>query len=60
MTDDDPLMTVNEVAKFFSLKPSTIRRWIRDEKLKAVKINNYYRVRRSVVHAMAQEMYGEN
>ena len=40
-----PLFTVREVANAFALTPFTIHRWIREHKLKAVKIGGSVRIR---------------
>lgn len=37
-------MTVDEVAKSLQLHPLTIRRWIAEGKLKAVKLGRSYRI----------------
>lgn len=56
--DNDRLMTTEEVAKFFNVKPLTIRDWITNGKLKATKLNGYWRVWQSDVIKLAQERYG--
>jgi len=40
-----PLFKVKEVADCFGLTPFTIHRWIRERKLKAVKIGGSVRIR---------------
>lgn len=51
-------MTTEQVAEFFNVKPLTIRDWITTGKLKATKINGYWRVWYSDVMTLAQEKYG--
>jgi len=34
-----------EIAEHFNLKPGTVRKWIREGKLKAVKLGHLWRVR---------------
>lgn len=38
------LLTVNEVAAILRLSPFTIRRWIKEQKLRAVKVGSVWRV----------------
>lgn len=57
-SDADRLMTTEQVAEFFNVKPLTIRDWITTGKLKATKINGYWRVWYSDVMTLAQEKYG--
>jgi excisionase family DNA binding protein len=38
MPDEDALLTVDQVAKQLQLHPETVRRWIREGRIKAVKI----------------------
>lgn len=58
---DDPMMKVSDVAKMFDVKPATVREWIKDGILPAIKIGtgHYWRVRTSEVTALAQRKYGE-
>lgn len=61
MTDGpDPLMKVTDVAKIFDVKPATVRAWIKDGTLDAIKIGagHYWRVRRSAVTDLATRKYG--
>ena len=48
--DDDQLLTVDQVARRLQLHPETIRRWIRDGRLRAIKLGtdrSGYRIRAS-------------
>jgi excisionase family DNA binding protein len=58
---DDPLMKVSDVAKIFDVTSATVRVWIKDGILPAIKIGNghYWRVYTSEVTALAQRKYGE-
>lgn len=56
----DPLLKVATVAKMFEVRPYTIRQWIKDGKLKAVRLDGgHYRVYQSEVRRYANEKYGE-
>lgn len=57
--DTDRLMTVGEIAEFFSVTQYTVRQWINNGTLAGVKVNNKWRVARSAVVAYAQALYGE-
>lgn len=39
-----PLMTVHETAEMLKVKESTVRTWIRDRKLRAIKFGREWRV----------------
>ena len=56
---DDPFLTVNKVAEIFSVRPYAVRAWLKEGKMKGVKIDNQWRVQKSVVVAFAQAAYGE-
>ncbi len=56
---DQPLLTVEQVAKEFQLTSQTIRNWIRSGALSAVKIGHVYRVRREDVDEMMRRHQGE-
>jgi excisionase family DNA binding protein len=48
--DDDPLLTVEEVARIVRVNPETVRRWLRDGLLRGVRPGSRrlgYRIRRS-------------
>lgn len=48
----DDLLKLKEVEKLLSVSRVTLFRWIKDKKLKAVKIGSQWRVRRDVVDEM--------
>lgn len=52
-------MTVSSVAEFFQVSSYTIRDWIKQGKLDAIKINKQWRVKTASVYALAQITYGE-
>lgn len=56
---DNPLYTVAQVAKMFGVDQPTVRLWIRQEKLNAVKVMGRWRVQKSEVVRVANEEYGE-
>ena len=60
--DVDPFLKVSEVADMFGVTQGTIRVWINEGKLRAVKIGkgHYWRVPTSAAKQLAQELYGEN
>ncbi|WP_372364915.1 helix-turn-helix domain-containing protein [Candidatus Uabimicrobium sp. HlEnr_7] len=55
---EEQLLTVNDVAKIFRNSPSTIRRWIKTNKIRAQKLhdsgkkNRYYIIRKDVMQAI--------
>lgn len=57
----DRLLKTRDVAEMFSVTPETIRDWIEQKKLRAVKIGNghYWRVPESAARELAQQMYGD-
>jgi excisionase family DNA binding protein len=56
----DPLVSVRECAATFAVDPSTIRRWVKLRKLRAVKVGGQLRVRQSQVLGLMQEMGEHN
>lgn len=54
----DPLLTTKEVADLFSVKPETVSDWIKQGKIPGVKINGYWRIKRSDMVAYARKNYG--
>lgn len=58
---DDPLLTVDEVAKIFSVTPRTVRLWCSEGKLKSVKLSTGgRRVLKSDMVNFANERYGSD
>lgn len=57
--DTDRLMTVKEVAEFFSVTQYTVRQWINNGTLKGAKVNDKWRVARSEVIRYAKTLYEE-
>lgn len=47
MTTKREFLTTNEVAQILGISPFTVRRYIQTRKLKAVKLENSYRIRQS-------------
>lgn len=58
----EQLYTTAEVAALFAVSGETIRDWINDKKLRAVKIGkgHYWRVPASAVEELANQMYGDS
>ena len=54
MTAKREFYTTNEIAQILGLSPFTVRRYIQTRKLKAVKLEGSYRVRRSHLDAFIQ------
>lgn len=52
-------MSVSQVADMFQVTPYTIREWIKDEKLDAVKLGSRWRIKYSSVCKLANIKYGE-
>jgi putative resolvase len=48
--------TTDEVAEMFSVTNYTVRDWIREGKLKAVKINGYWRISRDSLEDYANSL----
>lgn len=46
---DQPLMTTDEVATLLRMKPETVQGWVRDEKLRAIRIGREFRFLRADV-----------
>lgn len=49
---DLALMTVPEVAAQLRIDPATVRRWIADGTLPAIKVGRDYRVEQDALHAL--------
>lgn len=56
---EDPFFSTKQVADMFGVKPYTVRTWITEGKLRAVKINNQHKVRKSEINRYANEMFGD-
>lgn len=54
MPEQDELLTVDQVARRLQVHPETIRRWIRDGRLKAVKLSPGFRIRESEVERLTE------
>ncbi|PTM59575.1 helix-turn-helix domain-containing protein [Desmospora activa] len=49
------LITVNEAAERLSLKPDTVRKWLRTGQLEGVKLKRVWRVRDSDIEKIIQD-----
>ncbi len=49
MSQQDDMLTVEEVAKELRIDPKTVRRWIKRRELVAIDIGREYRIRRSAL-----------
>lgn len=53
----DPLLTVDDVAKELAVHPDTVRKWIRNRELEAINLGGPagYRIRRSALDRFMRE-----
>jgi excisionase family DNA binding protein len=56
--EPEKMYSPEEVAELFSMKPSTIRTWIKEGKLTAIKIGNRWRVPKSAVVDLGNRKFG--
>lgn len=56
--DLDPFMSVPKVAALFDVKPETVRDWLTSGKMEGIKINGYWKIRRSEVVRFGNSKYG--
>jgi excisionase family DNA binding protein len=60
-SEEDPLLTAQEVAKIFAVRERTVRDWINEGKITAVKLNGqHWRIQRSEMVRFANEKYGDS
>ena len=52
---DDKLYTPEEVAERLQLSEQTVRRWLREEKLKGVKLGSKWRIRERDIQELLKE-----
>jgi excisionase family DNA binding protein len=50
----EPLFTIAEVADYFHVDERTIRNWIRDGKIRAVRVGGIVRIRESEVTRLVE------
>ena len=55
---DDPLLRTPAIAKMFDVKPETVRDWIKDGKMRGVRVNRSWLVRTSEVKRFGLERHG--
>ena len=55
---EDPFYSTSAVADMFGVKPYTVRAWITEGKIKAVKIHNQHKIRKSEINRFANETFG--
>ena len=53
----DSLLTVDDIARILKLNPQTVRNWINDEYLQAIKIGRNVRVPRAEFDRLIDESY---
>lgn len=56
---DDPFLSIKQVSEIFAVRPYAVREWIKDGKIKGVKISSQWRIQKSVVQKFAQDAYGD-
>lgn len=59
-TEEDPLRSVEYVAKVLEFDEATIRQWLRDGKLKGTKVAGQWRVSQSELTRFVNQEYGDN
>jgi excisionase family DNA binding protein len=57
-SEEDPLLTLKQIAKIFSVHPTTVHTWIKAGKLKAIKPGGELRIQQSEMVRFANEKYG--
>lgn len=57
-TPEDPYYSVETIAEMFDVEPYTVRNWIRQDKLKAIKVLGRWRVRKSEVVRLVNDEHG--
>ena len=58
-TEENPLLSVQTVAKMFDVEMNTVRLWIRTERVKATKVMGQWRIPKSETIRIANEEYGK-
>lgn len=59
-SQEDPLLSPQKVAKMFDVQDYTVHHWIKDGKLKAIKIAGRWRIQQSEVVRFANAQYGDD
>lgn len=59
-TEDDPLRSVEYVARVLEFDEGTIRQWLRDEKIRGTKVAGQWRIAQSELNRFVNQEYGEN
>ena len=54
------MLTVTEVAKKFSVSRQTVLKWIKTDKIKAVKVVKVYRIPKEEIDRLTQDMRKED
>ena len=60
MPDDDPFVTVQQISRELGVTEVSVRTWIRQGRLRAIKAGRSYRVRRSDLDRMTRVNGGEH
>ena len=56
---DEPLLSARDMAKALNVSTNTIRKWIRDKKLKAIDMGWFYRIPPSELERIRKEGVGK-
>lgn len=59
-TEEDPLRSVEYVARVLDFPEPTIRDWLRSERLKGIKVSGVWRVPQSELTRFVNKEYGDN
>jgi excisionase family DNA binding protein len=52
--------TCNQVGEMFEVNPYTVRAWIKDKKLRAIRLpGGEYRIPESAIRELAEQKYGD-
>lgn len=56
---NNDIMTIDDVARYFKLKPQTIYKWAQEDKIPAVKIGKEWRFKKSVIDKWMDSKFSE-
>ncbi len=56
---NNDIMTIDDVARYFKLKPQTIYKWGQEDKIQAVKIGKEWRFKKSVIDKWMDSKFSE-
>ncbi len=56
---NNDITTIDDVARYFKLKPQTIYKWAQEDKIPAVKIGKEWRFKKSVIDKWMDSKFSE-